>query len=100
MLPIQIATAIVINNNVNRLHCTMSGVNKTRLHIGVGGFVEYRIVLTPLGQKCMDLVKKDREAMRKVVYDQRVAELKARGITKPRDIMKHTYDMFMGKIRW
>jgi hypothetical protein len=97
MLPIQIATAIVINNNVHR---AISGVNRTRLGIGAGGFVEHRIVLTPLGQKCMDLVKQDREAMRSVIYQQRVAELKARGITRPGDIMKYTYDMFGGKVRW
>lgn len=100
MLPIALATAITINNNVQRLHGTLSGVNRMRLSIGVGGFVEYKVVLTPLGQKCMDLVAQDRKAMRTVIYNQRTAELKARGVTKPREILKHVYGMFEGKVRW
>lgn len=92
------AAAMVITNNAHTANLNLYRVMCLR----TGRYVESitKPELSPLGKRCLELVEKDRAAMRKVIYDARVAELKARGITKPGQLMKHTFGMFMGKVRY
>lgn len=50
--------------------------------------------LSALGKQCRGLIEKDRVEIRRAIYDARIAELKAKGITHPREILKHTIDMW------
>lgn len=92
------AVAMVITNNAHRANLNLYRVMCLR----TGRYVESvtKPELSPLGKRCLELVEKDRVAIRRAIYDDRVAKLRARGVTKPGQLMKHTFGMFMGKVRY
>lgn len=88
MLVQQIAVAMAINANI----ATTQRLTAHRPFVGFNRMTD-ETKLTPLGKKCFELIQQDREARFKVLYAKRVEELKARGITRPSDIVKYTLDM-------
>lgn len=90
MLP-AVAAMIVQNtaNSINNLRFQMLCLKR-----GIFVPVDKKPELTDLGKRCLELVSKDRVEIRRAIYDVRVAELKAKGITRPSEILKHTMDMW------
>lgn len=92
MLVQQIAVAMSINANT----ATTQRLTAHRPFVGYDRMTD-ETKLTPLGKKCFELIQQDREARFKVLYAKLVEELKARGITRPSDILKYTLGMFTDK---
>lgn len=89
MLVQQIAVATAINANI----ATTQRLTAHRPFVGYDRMTD-ETKLTPLGKKCFELIQQDRADRRKVLYAEKVEELKARGVTRPSDILKHTFGIF------
>lgn len=92
MLVQQIAVAMAINANT----ATTKRLTAHRTFVGYDRMTD-ETKLTPLGKKCFELIQQDRADRRKILYAKKVEELKALGITRPSDIVKHTFGMFTDK---
>lgn len=95
---IQAVAAMVIMRNTHSAQLNMYRVLCMRTGRFVSSYEKPK--LSALGKRCKELVEQDRNEMRTVIYNKRVAELKARGITHPSQLLKYTFGMFMGKVRY
>lgn len=80
------AYAVPIQANVAS---TQRQLKRLCLRTGAYGYAEQH-KLSDIGQRCMDIIKRDRAIIKRQRVLERIAKLKSEGVNSPRQLLKAT----------